>query len=84
MKTSNCRAWTCVTRTIGGGTTVAVFLLVTGKAQRRVGAELRGTGPQVWRGVSRQRRVGDAGRRLPASYTSRGRERDIHGGWGRA
>ncbi len=30
----------------------AVFLLVTGKAQRPVGAELRGTGPQVWRGMA--------------------------------
>lgn len=31
----------------------AVFLLVAGKAQRPVGAELRGTGPQVWRGMAR-------------------------------
>jgi hypothetical protein len=30
----------------------AVFLLVAGKAQRPVGAELRGTGPQVWRGMA--------------------------------
>jgi hypothetical protein len=30
----------------------AVFLLVTGKAQRPVGAELRGTGPCVWRGLA--------------------------------
>ena len=30
----------------------AVFLLVKGKAQRPVGAELRGTGPQVWRGMA--------------------------------
>jgi hypothetical protein len=30
----------------------AVFLLLAGKAQRPVGAELRGTGPQVWRGMS--------------------------------
>jgi hypothetical protein len=30
----------------------AVFLLVAGKAQRPVGAELRGTGPQVWRGLA--------------------------------
>jgi hypothetical protein len=30
----------------------AVFLLVTGKAQRPVGAELRGTGPRVWRGMA--------------------------------
>lgn len=30
----------------------AVFLLVTGKAQRPVGAELRGIGPQVWRGMA--------------------------------
>lgn len=31
----------------------AVFLLVTGKTQRPVGAELRGTGPRVWRGMAR-------------------------------
>jgi len=30
----------------------AVFLLVAGKAERPVGAELRGTGPQVWRGMA--------------------------------
>jgi hypothetical protein len=30
----------------------AVFLLVTGKAQRPVGAELRGTGPRAWRGMA--------------------------------
>jgi len=30
----------------------AVFLLVAGKAQRPVGAELRGTGPCVWRGLA--------------------------------
>jgi hypothetical protein len=30
----------------------AVFLLVKGKGQRPVGAELRGTGPQVWRGMA--------------------------------
>jgi hypothetical protein len=30
----------------------AVFLLVAGKAQRPVGAELRGTGPRAWRGMS--------------------------------
>ena len=30
----------------------AVFLLVAGKAQRPVGAELRGTGPWVWRGLA--------------------------------
>jgi len=30
----------------------AVFLLVAGKTQRPVGAELRGTGPQVWRGMA--------------------------------
>jgi hypothetical protein len=30
----------------------AVFLLVAGKAQRPVGAELRGTGPHVWRGMA--------------------------------
>jgi hypothetical protein len=30
----------------------AVFLLVTGKPNRPVGAELRGTGPRVWRGLA--------------------------------
>jgi hypothetical protein len=30
----------------------AVFLLVAGNAQRPVGAELRGTGPRVWRGMA--------------------------------
>ena len=30
----------------------AVFLLVAGKIQRPVGAELRGTGPRVWRGMA--------------------------------
>jgi hypothetical protein len=30
----------------------AVFVLVEGKANRPVGAELRGTGPQVWRGMA--------------------------------
>ena len=30
----------------------AVFLLVAGKANRPVGAELRGTGPRVWRGMA--------------------------------
>jgi len=30
----------------------AVFLLVAGKAQRTVGAELRGTGPRPWRGMA--------------------------------
>lgn len=30
----------------------AVFLLVAGKTQRPVGAELRGTGPRVWRGMA--------------------------------
>jgi len=30
----------------------AVFLLVAGKANRPVGAELRGTGPCVWRGMA--------------------------------
>ena len=30
----------------------AVFLLVAGKPQRPVGAELRGTGPRVWRGLA--------------------------------
>ena len=30
----------------------AVFLMVAGKANRPVGAELRGTGPRVWRGLA--------------------------------
>lgn len=30
----------------------AVFLLVAGKVHRPVGAELRGTGPRVWRGMA--------------------------------
>jgi hypothetical protein len=30
----------------------AVFLLVAGKAQWPVGAELRGTGPRIWRGMA--------------------------------
>jgi hypothetical protein len=30
----------------------AVFLLVAGKANRPIGAELRGTGPQAWRGMA--------------------------------
>jgi hypothetical protein len=30
----------------------AVFVLVAGKVQRPVGAELRGTGPRVWRGMA--------------------------------
>jgi hypothetical protein len=30
----------------------AVFLLVAGKAHRPVGAEMRGTGPRVWRGMA--------------------------------
>jgi hypothetical protein len=30
----------------------AVFLLLAGKARRPVGAELRGTGPRVWRGMA--------------------------------
>jgi len=30
----------------------AVFLLVTGKANRPIGAELRGTGSRVWRGMA--------------------------------
>lgn len=30
----------------------AVFVLVAGKAQRPVGAELRGTGPTIWRGMA--------------------------------
>jgi hypothetical protein len=34
------------------GHTNAVFVLVAGKAQRPVGAELRGTGPRVWRGMA--------------------------------
>jgi hypothetical protein len=30
----------------------AVFVLVAGKANRPVGAELRGTGPRIWRGMA--------------------------------
>jgi hypothetical protein len=30
----------------------AVFLMVTGKPNRPIGAELRGTGKQVWRGLA--------------------------------
>ena len=30
----------------------AVFVLVAGRANRPVGAELRGTGPHVWRGIA--------------------------------
>ena len=30
----------------------AVFLMVAGKAQRPVGAELRGTGSRIWRGMA--------------------------------
>jgi len=30
----------------------AVFLMVAGRAQRPVGAELRGSGPRVWRGLA--------------------------------
>jgi hypothetical protein len=30
----------------------AVFLLVSGQAERAVGAELRGTGPRIWRGLA--------------------------------
>ena len=30
----------------------AVFLMVAGKANRPIGAELRGTGPRVWRGLA--------------------------------
>jgi hypothetical protein len=30
----------------------AVFVLLAGKSQRPVGAELRGTGPRVWRGMA--------------------------------
>ncbi len=30
----------------------AVFVMVTGQAERAVGAELRGTGPRVWRGLA--------------------------------
>ena len=48
----------------------AVFLLVAGRAQRPVGAELRGTGPRVWRGLAPGTRkdlgyfwIGDAGSR---------------------
>ena len=45
----------------------AVFLMVAGKPNRPVGAELRGTGPQVWRGLAKGTRkdggyfwIGDA------------------------
>jgi hypothetical protein len=38
----------------------AVFLMVAGKANRPIGAELRGTGKRVWRGLSRGTRK-DAG-----------------------
>ena len=31
----------------------AVFVLVAGPANRPIGAELRGTGPRVWRGLAR-------------------------------
>lgn len=31
----------------------AVFLMVAGKPNRAIGAELRGTGPQVWRGLAK-------------------------------
>lgn len=31
----------------------AVFVMMRGKPNRPVGAELRGTGPQVWRGIAR-------------------------------
>lgn len=31
----------------------AVFLMVAGKPNRPIGAELRGTGPQVWRGLAK-------------------------------
>lgn len=37
----------------------AVFLLVAGKDQRPVGAELRGTGPRVWRGLASGTRKDD-------------------------
>lgn len=30
----------------------AVFLMVAGKANRPIGAELRGTGPRIWRGLA--------------------------------
>lgn len=30
----------------------AVFLMVTGKANRPIGAELRGTGPRIWHGLA--------------------------------
>ena len=30
----------------------AVFLMVAGKAHRPIGAELRGTGPRIWRGLA--------------------------------
>jgi hypothetical protein len=38
----------------------AVFLMVAGKANRPIGAELRGTGKRVWRGLARGTRK-DAG-----------------------
>lgn len=38
----------------------AVFLMVVGKPHRAIGAELRGTGPQVWRGLAKGTRK-DAG-----------------------
>jgi hypothetical protein len=38
----------------------AVFLMVAGKPHRPVGAELRGTGPRVWRGLAKGTRK-DAG-----------------------
>lgn len=38
----------------------AVFVMVAGKPNRPIGAELRGTGPQVWRGLAKGTRK-DAG-----------------------
>lgn len=37
----------------------AVFVLVTGKPNRPVGAELRGTGPRIWRGMTPGSRKND-------------------------
>jgi hypothetical protein len=34
------------------GRSNAVFLLVSGRAEHPVGAELRGSGPRIWRGLA--------------------------------
>jgi len=39
-------------RVYADGRANAVFLLVAGRAGRPVGAELRGTGPRIWRGMA--------------------------------